>query len=821
VAVLVVAVLLALAGARDAWGQPVSVELPAEATPAEPFEVVAAVAPGEDVAQVELLYRSASAPEVQAVPMAPLGGGRHRGVVAGPHVVPPGVEIVIRLRDRKGDARLHFRTPPDQPYLVQVGEAAAATVPSPVTEVVPAPGTSVVGRRPTLVVRVSPEAPPPAPGQVSIAIDGVDMTSLLEFAGTELRLRPATALTPGAHEAVVTVVDAAGRPTEPVAWSFTVRDYAAVQEGSLAAALSGTYEYATNKLVTTDPRWTVTGNLQVDGRVAEGGLTATLLANVRLLEQHPGNPPDERQDVDLASHLFTVLYGRGLFQGRLELGDVAVTETWLTTGFSFARRGVQFVGTAHEAELRLFATSFTPLLGFHNFTGLDNANRRVQGGSLAYGVLGERFRVKLTVVDGENTSAQALGDSAAGLLMGAPVQGLQAYNIGSMEGGIRARTYSVSATSRLLDGRLRAEGEVARSRRQLFTAPEFGAVPDETSDDADGAWRARLEGDLGPVRAGVEHRRVGRDFASAANPTLVSDRQESEVDLATSLGPTSWQLRLSRAQDNVRNTFALPRTTEWRAAPSVTLGLPDLPSLTLSYMLSEQTTARRLQFPALGAPVFEQPQRLVTEGGSASLSYATPTWFATVAPGYFTQRSYVPHRSTDTRSLTVAAGVTPFSWLTVSPSYTFTRTRDFDTHATTDTHVPTLTGRVELVPGWVTADTQTSWVVTSDNKATVDTTTLATLGRLSLSLARLFPGGIAPAISTRATYTRTLDRFVATNRREDYGVFVIFDIFAPATLLPQLGLGGSPEPGPVVGAGAPAPGAAPGFGSSSLFGLRY
>jgi hypothetical protein len=55
-------------------------------------------------------------------------------------------------------------------------------------------------------------------------------------------------------------------------------------------------------------------------------------------------------------------------------------------------------------------------------------------------------------------------------------------------------------------------------------------------------------------------------------------------------------------------------------------------------------------------------------------------------------------------------------------------------------------------------------------------------------------------VSVRTDYTRTTDRLVATNRREDYGVFLIFDLFAPFGLLPQPGLdwqpaGGVAQPG--------------------------
>src|SRR5262249_23652647 len=149
-------------------------------------------------------------------------------------------------------------------------------------------------------------------------------------------------------------------------------------------------------------------------------------------------------------------------------------------------------------------------------------------------------------------------------------------------------------------------------------------------------------------------------------------------------------------------------------------------------------------------------------------SYATALWFASVTPSYYDQNAFRPDRETDTRSLTLAAGITPTSWLTVSPSYTFTRTRDFTTGADTDTHVPTLTARLELVPTLLPFDTQGSYIATADDRNTIDTDPLAGLVRLTLNLKRFFPGSLAPAATVRANYARTKDHLVATNSREDY-----------------------------------------------------
>ncbi len=779
--------------APPAWGQ-VAVQVPAEAPAGQPFDVVVDVDPSVDVAQVELLYRSAATPQILAVLMQGAGARAYRAGIPAEHVVPPQVEVVIRVRDHAGQTRLFFKTEGEQPYAIAVsagaGPAPSAPAPPTIAELRPAPGGQVVGRRPTLVVRLAPDAPEPVAGQVMVTIDGVDFTPQIEIAGREIRLRPASALAPGPHQAQVVFLDPQGQPGEAVPWPFTIRDWAAVQEGSLGVATSGTYEYGVRRMLGADPRWKANGNMHVEGRLGEGGFRASVDADVRYIDQHPGGPQGTERRLDLASHLFTLLYDQGGARGRFDLGEIGVQETPLTTGGSFARRGAQLTARLDQTEFHAFSTSATPLLGHENFTGLEEADTLVWGGSVSQGLLGERLTVKLTALQGRNAPAKLSNDFLSPPV-GQGQQPLQAYNIGAMGGGLEAQTWGVQLSTRLFDGRLRGEVEGAFGQRLLLAVTDSGAEADPRGRQSDEAWRAKLEGEAWGVHAGADYQYTGLNFSSVANPTLVTDREEAGLDLQTSLWLTSWQLRLSQGHDNVRDKHQLPRTSEWKMAPTATLALPDLPVLTLAYMRSDQTVERALEM---------QPRRILTQGGSAGLSYSAPLWFASLVPAYQLQDAIGPDSETDTRSITFALGLTPAPWLTVSPSYTFTRTRALATHTITDSHVPTLTARVELVPGLLTFDTQSSYTTSSDNKDAVDTTTLAGLARLTLSLKRFFPGGIAPAVSVRADYNRTTDRLVATNRREDYGVFLIFDLFAPFGLLPRPGLdwqpaGGIAQPG--------------------------
>jgi hypothetical protein len=758
----------------------VEVSVPERSAPGAPVDVVVTINISPPPQAVELLYRSAAAPEAQVVAMAPTSDVEFRAAVLGAHVVAPGVELVIRVIETGGQEQLFVREPPDQPYVVAVTESLAA-LPSeaaPIESLEPSPGSVVVGRHPVVVARVRADAPAPSPGRVTLAIDGVDLSSQLEIEGREIRLRPASALAPGPHEAVLTLLDPEGQPSSSSAWRFSLRDYAALEQGTLGFVGSGSYEQAIHTVLATDPNWHASAEAQLEGQLVEGRLRGSEEFAVRYVKQGPGTPATKQNDFELSSQLLSAQYALEGGEARFDLGDIGIRESALTTGSSFARRGSQIGGSFGAAQLRLFAADALPLFGFSNFTGLQDSDQRVQGGSLSYPLFGDTLRVQATALGGRSFPRNPLPqDVLTPIPPTLPGQSPpEAYNVGSSTGGLDAQTYSLALASDLLDGKLRAEAEGAWGKRVLFAPNSSSPEKDSRGWQGDPAWRARVEGDFFGVRAGAEYQYVGADFASAANPTLVSDRRDALLDLQTSTGPAAWSLRAARGNDDVSGAAGTPRTTEWRLEPSVSLGILDYPSLTLSYLRSVQT---------VDDPLAGQPDDIRTQGISLGVTYFTPLWFASLVPSYESQVAHDPDTRTSFEALTFAAGYTPTSWLSVSPSYTLIRAHDRATDALTESNVPTLTAHVELMPELLAFDVQSSYSSTRDDRDTIDTTFISGLAQLSLSLKRYFPGGLAPAVGLRTRYARTLDHLQPANESRGWGVFLYVDLFAPFGLLPE------------------------------------
>jgi hypothetical protein len=716
--------------------------------------------------------------------MAPAGGGEYRGQVPGADVTAPGVEVVIRVIAADGQEQLYVREPPSQPYLVAVSEAPAeAGGEAPIESLEPAAGATAVGRHPALVARLRADAPAPEPGRVTATLDGMDVTSLLELEGNEIRLRPASALSPGAHEVVLTFLDARGGPESRASWPFQLRDWESVEEGSLGLGVSGTYEQATQKLLATDPWWRTSAEARLEGRVADGALRASDDFGVRFLKQGPGEPETGEADFELSSHLLSAQYAAGGAEGQFELGDLGIRETALTTGSSFARRGTQLHAALGGTRARFFAADSLPLFGFTNFTGLQEPDQLVVGGSLGHAFLGESLHVQATALGGRSFPLNPLPTKVLNPAIDpndpfGKKPPLEAYNVGSSDGGLDAQTWSLAADTAFLDGKLRAEAETAWARRLLYAPNSADPVKDERGWQSDPAWRARLEGDFFGIRAGAEYLQVGANFASAANPTLISDRRDVLIDLETATGPALWSLLASRGHDDLRSESGVPRTSEWRLTPSVSLALPDLPAVTLSYLGSAQR---------VDGPIQGQPDRIVTQGVSLGVSYFTPLWFASVAPSYQSQVADDPHNRTSFESVTIAGGLTPASWLTISPSYTLIRSHDQTSDSVTESHVPTLTAHIELFPDVLAFDTQSSYSSTRDNRDTIDGAFISALAQLTLSLRRWSPGGVAPAIGLRTRYERAMDDFNPAFESRRWGVFLFVDLFAPFGLLPEPG----------------------------------
>lgn len=618
----------------------------------------------------------------------------------------------------------------------------------------PAPESVVIGRRPQIEAIFPPDLPAKVQDSVVVAVDGTDVTTQITRQPGRLTYRPASGLKPGPHTVTLTFPDPASSGGEPIQWSFKVRDYGALEEGSLDVEGSLTYEQAARRLQGTDPHWNLAGNVKISGRASERGVAVTLDGNLRYIDAEGPGPPGPgqtpRNNFDLADFLFTVSKDPHRFQ----LGDVQVTESFLSTGASFPRRGGLLTVDLFGTEVHLFSVRSNSIVGFDYGLGIHDPDRRVQGASVARDLLPDKaLRMKVTYLDGENASPQS-------------------FNTGSAEGGQSGDLFSVSATSSLFGQTLRSEAEVAFSRFDANIADEF-------QRRSDTGVRVKVDGTLWEkLNLGAEYKRIGLNFQSIADPNFVRDREGGAVLADTQWGPSRYTLGFSQEHDNVRDDPLLPRIEQRTYAASWGLQITDYPSLTLGYNRSEQRSTRE--------PVGFARVDTVTDAFNAGVAYSQPTWSANLSSGYSIQDNHSGTTPPDTTSwnLTLGAGYRPTPNLNLAPSFGFTRSSNRVTDVAIDTFLPTLTANVAIIPEILVFDSQSSFSRTVAEDNSTKSNSFTGIFRLSLSLERFLLNYGKQTVSVRLNYNRTDDEINPVNNRDQWGVFFIVDLLAPLPLLP-------------------------------------
>jgi hypothetical protein len=618
----------------------------------------------------------------------------------------------------------------------------------------PPPDSVILGRRPLIEIILPPSPPISSQDGIIVAVDGSDVTTQLGRQPGRITYRPASDLKPGSHTVTLTLSDAASGGDEPIKWSFTNRDYTALEEGSLDVEGSLTYEQAAKRINESDPHWNLSGNVKVSGRASERGFVATLDGNLHYIDAEGPGPPGPgktpRNNFDLADFLFTLSKD----PHKLQLGDVQVTESFLSTGGSFPRRGGLLAADIFGTEVHLFSVRSNSIVGFDYGLGVNDPNKRIQGASIARDVLPDKaLRMKVTYLDGENASPQS-------------------FNTGSAEGGQRGDLVSVSATSTLFGNKLRSEGEVAFSRFDANIADEFG-------QRGDSGWRVKLDGTLwDTLNLGGEYQRIGLNFQSIANPNSVRDREGVTLSANAPWGPNQFTLGFSQAHDNVRDDPLLPRIEQRTYTASWGLQVTDYPSLTLGYNRSEQESTRE---PAGFARL-----DTVSDAFTGSLAYNQPTWNANLNGSYSIQDNHGGTTPPDTTTWNAMLGVgyRPTPRLNLAPSFGFTRTNNRATDVTIDTYLPTLTANFVLIQDILVFDSQSSFIRTVADDNSTKMNVFTGIFRLSLSLERLLLNYGKQTVSVRYNYNHTEDLINPINSREQWGVFVIVDLLAPIPLLP-------------------------------------
>lgn len=294
----------------------------------------------------------------------------------------------------------------------------------PISSLSPNEGETVVGRKPVLRVTLTPAVPLLVPGQLLLSVDGVDVTPQVEIDERTVTYTPVSDLTPGAHSAELTTTDASGAPLGTASWSFVIRDYRTLAEGSMGVELSESFSAVAKKLEKGDPGWISQGNIRVFGTVAEDSFESSLDANIHVIDQQgPGTGGPTDSTADLSEWQFMTRYK----DSHLNIGDVEVSESFFLTGEGgFYRRGFNGDTRVFDTDIHLFTVQAEQSIGFNNPAGVSNRNDMVYGGSVSRQILpDDALKLKGVFLKGKSLTADA-------------------YNVASVEGPANGTSYGFS-----------------------------------------------------------------------------------------------------------------------------------------------------------------------------------------------------------------------------------------------------------------------------------------------------------------------------------------------------------------------------------------
>ncbi|MCW8128368.1 hypothetical protein [Microbulbifer halophilus] len=427
-------------------------------------------------------------------------------------------------------------------------------------------------------------------GQLSLELDGMDVSALAEWRGTELVYRPVRPLAAGAHELRVVFYGQHGRIQELGYWTFEVRHSAALRE----LRANGQFNLGFSQRVSERDR-DGGSDLQGGGHLESGlsGDNWRLDSSLDLVAVNNKDLAVAGREVDLARFNLRGEYGRY----RLALGDQQLASASLIQD-GFERRGLSTAARLPlwDGSLSLYRAGSRQQPGIDAGLGTDDADNRLSGGRVEFWPLrGDSAQLMLA---GGRLSGR-VGESDYGTLYPQEAAGTEpAVNEGD--------AWNLVADGQFFQRQLRLRLEKAGSEY------DFDGVDSGFAAERDNAWSALLVLDPLPHseldwRLGLESKKLGTWYRSLANRYAPADRQMERVFFDISRDKWSWDGGYALENNNLsRNTaYAISETRQWHLNTRYTdYDLPQWPLLAAlgrpSYTLSVEGTRLQDQYTPPG-----------------------------------------------------------------------------------------------------------------------------------------------------------------------------------------------------------------------------
>ncbi len=308
------------------------------------------------------------------------------------------------------------------------------------------------------------------------------------------------------------------------------------------------------------------------------------------------------------------------------------------------------------------------------------------------------------------------------------------------------RSKGLSASSAWLDGKLKADSEVAFLDS---TQPSWGPQ----QDSGRRMWRLTVNGMEGAFRYGASYRTAGKAYINAPNQSL------REVWGEYVFGVARLRSSVGQTWNNVAGDPALLRLTQTYGRLGLALTRPQWPELTLTYTRASMVNA----LLSGGTP----SQDAATDTVAAMLAYTRPLWQLQLASSYLMSDNRLAGARNTTGLLeSFTASYRPWNTFSVTSSIGYRG--DFDQWS--GAHLQTPSGSLSLnyrASQHCYISALGGYSITHSNDGTTDVESVNSRALLAWTFPTMAFTGTPPTVAIEASYTLTAAHAAAPTDLQD------------------------------------------------------
>jgi hypothetical protein len=497
--------------------------------------------------------------------------------------------------------------------------------------------------------------------RLSVELDGVDVTAMVERTPTGARIALPVPLSRGEHELRVVYGAPDGSLVEWGRWALRVVGEPLWRAQADAVLTLDGLVHNRGSLVRNAPRGLeAEGAAQVRVQREAEGMNVQGRADLWLNSRRDANPGGNTADIGE----YLIEGDAGSWQWRLghqQLGYDSLIHS------AFLRRGISARwGLGDDASLSGFALRSEPQLGAEDFTGVSRDRHRVSG--LVYERAweqegGRTVSLSAALVGGEGNDLQGADPSAT-----APLH--------------RGQAWSLAGQAAWAHGRLRARAEVAGTRYDWNNGGQAGLGNGREHDDAHALtldWTPAPTASGSAWTLGLDHRVVGTFFRSVAHVGLPGDRAMDRVHASWRAGAWMASGSLMRQHTNANDLADLPSIASRQAdallswTPLLEGAMPWYGQPSLSLSVSQLRQEQRSTPAAFIGTAVDNRQ---WQGGLTAV-FNHERWNTSIGlgSGAYTDRA-LPDLSTRSRTLSWGAYLQAGEHWSIGPQVEWARVRE-------------------------------------------------------------------------------------------------------------------------------------------------